>query len=149
MKTNVSFTNQSRKQLRKLLALWLGPLLLCLATARSPAQTYKILHTFGTNVMGQYPVSTMVQGPDGALYGTTEQGGGANLGQVFKVNPDGTGYMPLKDFTDSDGAYPEAGLVWMAQPCMGRQPMAVPTTPAPCSRSIRTALGSPCSSDLR
>jgi uncharacterized delta-60 repeat protein len=87
-----------------------GLLLLCLAI-QSPAQGYKILHTFGTNVMGLNPRSTLIQAPDGALYGTTESGGVANRGQVFKVNPDGTGYTTLKDFTGSDGACPEGALV--------------------------------------
>jgi uncharacterized delta-60 repeat protein len=75
------------------------------------AQTYTILHTFGTNVMGQYPHSALVQGPDGTLYGTASAGGVANIGQVFKVNPDGTGYTALRDFSGLDGAWPEAGLV--------------------------------------
>ncbi len=74
------------------------------------AQTYTILHSFGTNVMGQYPHSSLVQGPDGTLYGTTSAGGIANKGQVFKVNPDGTGYTILKNFTGGNGDYPETGV---------------------------------------
>ena len=111
MKPKSEFKNRLYRQFNKLPAVCVGALLLCLVVAPSPAQTYKILHTFGTNVMGQYPNSTLVQGPDGALYGTASSGGVANRGQVFKVNPDGTGYIALKDFTGSDGAYPYAGLV--------------------------------------
>ena len=80
-------------------------------TFEALAQTYTVLHTFGTNVMGQSPHSTLVQGPDGTLYGTTTAGGIGNRGQVFKVNADGSGYTALKDFTGLDGAYPESGLV--------------------------------------
>jgi uncharacterized repeat protein (TIGR03803 family) len=97
--------------LKQLLATQAAALFLCLLAGRSPAQTYTILHTFGTNTMGLNPYSTLVQGPDGALYGTTSSGGVANLGQVFKVNPDGSGYTALKDFTGTDGAYPEEGLL--------------------------------------
>jgi uncharacterized repeat protein (TIGR03803 family) len=79
--------------------------------ASSNAQTYTLLHTFGTNMMGVGPFSALVQGPDGSLYGTAASGGAANAGQVFKVNPDGSGYNVLKDFTGTDGSDPEAGLV--------------------------------------
>ena len=96
---------------RKELALWIGVLLLGLVSVRSPSQTYTILHAFGTNTIGHNPYSTLVQGPDGMLYGTTDSGGVANRGQVFKVNPDGSGYTVLKDFTGSDGSGPDAGLV--------------------------------------
>jgi uncharacterized repeat protein (TIGR03803 family) len=86
-----------------LLLLWLA--------FQSQAQTYTILRMFGTNTMGLVPHSALVQGADSSLYGTTEQGGAANLGQVFKVNPDGSGYTVIKDFTGNDGADPDATLV--------------------------------------
>lgn len=95
---------------RKLCARHVCLLLLCLPV-HTPAQSYKILHMFGTNVMGFAPRSTLVQGADGMLYGTAEQGGSGAQGQVFKVNPDGTGYTVLKDFTGPDGAWPDADLV--------------------------------------
>ena len=111
MNPKTEFKNRLCGQFKSLLAVQAGALLLCLAAVSSPAQTYTILHSFGTNVMGLYPHAPLVQGPDGTLYGTTEQGGSANRGQVFKVNPDGSGYTVLKDFTGMDGANPEAGLV--------------------------------------
>jgi uncharacterized repeat protein (TIGR03803 family) len=54
------------------------------------------------------------------LYGTTESGGDAGNGIVFKVNTDGTGYTVLKSFpalvpasfgTNSDGSKPTSDLV--------------------------------------
>ena len=84
---------------------------LCLVLLRAEAQTYRILHNFGTNTMGLYPHAGLAQGPHGTLYGTTEQGGSLNLGQIFKVNPDGSGYAALKNFSGADGSNPDAGLV--------------------------------------
>jgi len=54
-----------------------------------PAQVY----AFGTNPgdpAWALPSSTMTQGTDGNLYGTTPQGGSDNYGTIFKVTPDGT-----------------------------------------------------------
>ena len=111
MNPKTEFKNGWCLQFKNILAVRAGVLLLCLAAASSPAQTYTILHTFGTNVMGLNPQAPLVQGPDGTLYGTTAGGGSANQGQVFKVNPDGSGYTVLKDFTGSDGANPVASLI--------------------------------------
>jgi uncharacterized repeat protein (TIGR03803 family) len=111
MNPKSEFKNRWWLQFKNILAVQAGVLLLCLAAANSPAQTYTILHSFGTNVMGLNPQAPLVQGPDGTLYGTASGGGSANQGQVFKENPDGSGYTVLKDFTGNDGANPEAGLV--------------------------------------
>jgi uncharacterized repeat protein (TIGR03803 family) len=111
MKTKTEIKNGSWMQFTNSLVVQSGVVLLCLTASLASAQTYSILHTFGTNVMGRNPHATLVQGSDGALYGTTENGGRANRGQVFRVNPDGSGYTVLKDFTGSDGANPVAGLV--------------------------------------
>src|SRR5262249_1610847 len=48
------------------------------------------------------------------LYGTCVGGGAFNLGTVFKVNTDGTGFTTLYSFGGSDygdGAYPYGGLL--------------------------------------
>jgi uncharacterized repeat protein (TIGR03803 family) len=44
------------------------------------------------------------------LYGTTYSGGTSDLGTVFKLNTDGTGYAVLKSFACSDGQFPYVGL---------------------------------------
>jgi len=46
---------------------------------------FNLLHTFVGNLTndGAHPYSGLVFGPDGALYGTTYQGGGDNSGQCF------------------------------------------------------------------
>lgn len=79
------------------------------------AQTFSILKQFGilTNMTGFNPYSQLVQGPDGALYGTT-YGGEASFmhGTVFKVQPDGSGFTTLHWFTNgASQGYPYGGLV--------------------------------------
>jgi uncharacterized repeat protein (TIGR03803 family) len=72
----------------------------------------------GTN--GQSPEGVLVLS-DNRLYGTTYSGGsGINTnGTIFAINTDGTGFTNFHSFsplgfpylTNSDGAYPQAGLV--------------------------------------
>jgi len=87
----------------------------CLWSIRSAnAQTFTTLKQFGilTNMSGVNPYCDLVQGPDGALYGTT-YGGEASFmhGTVFKVRPDGSGFTVIHWFTNglSEG-FPYAGL---------------------------------------
>ncbi len=67
------------------------------------------LHTFTGDEGG--PVA-MVSAPDGFLYGTTLGPYGEpdadNLGLVFRIRPDGTGYEVLHTFTGPNGARPAA-----------------------------------------
>jgi uncharacterized repeat protein (TIGR03803 family) len=77
--------------------------------ASSPAQTVTTPYSFD-GADGQWPfygVST--QGRDGALYGTTEEGGKYNLGTIFKRTI-GTGQIALHSFSGPEGSYPEGGL---------------------------------------
>ena len=86
----------------------------------SIAQTFTTIKSFGilTNVTGFGPRSQLVQGPDGTLYGTTVDGDGDALGTnghvrgtIFKVQPDGSGFVVLKWLTNSvEGANPYAGV---------------------------------------
>jgi uncharacterized repeat protein (TIGR03803 family) len=65
-------------------------LLLCATTAAAlPAQTFTTLHSFN-NTDGEYPSATLVQGTDGNLYGTTNQGGTNSQGTIFRITPRGT-----------------------------------------------------------
>src|SRR5882724_10933522 len=69
---------------------------------RATAQTFTTIKTFGnaTNVTGIKPQSTLVQGPDGTLYGTATEGEGSVAGTLFKVQPDGSGWTVMKWFTN-------------------------------------------------
>ena len=83
------------------------------AASNPPTATY-------TNTDGAWPVAGLTLSGS-VLYGTTESGG-MGYGTVFQVNTNGTGFMVLKSFnaaaynssngtiTNTDGAYPQAGL---------------------------------------
>lgn len=74
---------------------------------------YSILHHFG-GVDGASPWGRLLQGIDGALYGTTYSGGTSNLGTIFKLNTDGSGYTVLRSLRRSasyNGYNPRAGLI--------------------------------------
>ncbi len=76
------------------------------------AATYQQLKSFGKPATGVSPYSGLIEGTDGALYGTASQGGSNDAGTVFKVNKDGTGLSVLKSFDFSTtGYYPYGTLV--------------------------------------
>jgi uncharacterized repeat protein (TIGR03803 family) len=50
---------------------------------------------------GRSPQTPLIEGSDGALYGTTTFGGGAGAGTVFKLEKSGFGYTILHRFTNS------------------------------------------------
>jgi uncharacterized repeat protein (TIGR03803 family) len=72
-----------------------------------------------TNSDGAYPIASLALAGN-TLYGTASRGGKGS-GTVFKINTDGSGFTNLYSFTtatnapsytNSDGAYPEAGLLF-------------------------------------
>lgn len=81
---------------------------------------FSVLYEFdGTN--GENPEGTLAVGPDGALYGTTLQGGAENRGVIYKITTSGTftrlfSFPALSTFnssglaTNTVGANPRAGL---------------------------------------
>ena len=77
------------------------------AATASHAQNFTTLANFnGSNGAFPYYVS-LVQGVDGAFYGTTEAG--VTQGTVFKITSGGT-LTNLHSFNSTDGAFPYAGL---------------------------------------
>jgi uncharacterized repeat protein (TIGR03803 family) len=84
--------------------------LLATAVAADAQVSFEVLHTFGDDD-GTLPAAALIQGTDGALYGTTSQGGGPGFGTVFRMDADGT-FSVLYEFTgDSDGAHSVAPLI--------------------------------------
>jgi len=87
-------------------------LVLGLVTIQSvQAQTFKVLYNFTGSADGGSPYGSLVRDTVGNLYGTTEAGGAAGAGTVFKVNKGGT-YTVLYRFKGGpDGANPYVGVI--------------------------------------
>jgi uncharacterized repeat protein (TIGR03803 family) len=65
---------------------------------RTDGTGYTVLHHFD-KVNGMYPDRGLVQDESGNMYGMTFSGGATNLGVVYKIRPDGTGFTTLHNFT--------------------------------------------------
>jgi uncharacterized repeat protein (TIGR03803 family) len=80
--------------------------------------TFNTLYTFEGGSDGAAPVAALIEDSSGALYGTTEYGGSANMGTVFKLTPPsaGTGAWTEQQLYafqgGTDGAMPEAPLAF-------------------------------------
>ncbi len=59
---------------------------------------------------GEYPEGPLVQEPNGKLYGMTNFHGSAGQGNIFEVNPDGTGFEAVYNFSGTDYGNPITGL---------------------------------------
>jgi uncharacterized delta-60 repeat protein len=75
---------------------------------------YKQLHRFAANGSnGSSPLGTLTAGNDGYLYGLTWLGGKNNLGTLFRIKTDGTGFETLYHFAGgTQGKYPYDTLVF-------------------------------------
>jgi uncharacterized repeat protein (TIGR03803 family) len=86
-------------------------------TLNTDGSGYQVLHHFGSFTGdGTHPrYGSLVQGMGGVLFGTTQNGGANNVGTVFKMGLDGSGYNILRSFGTPnqtlDGANPYGGLV--------------------------------------
>jgi uncharacterized repeat protein (TIGR03803 family) len=82
---------------------------------------FTTMYSFNDNVMGANPFDSanpagpLVEGPDGTLYGTAAQGGGAGFGTVFTLSPSGT-YSLAYSFgaIPGTGGNPSGGLIFGA-----------------------------------
>jgi uncharacterized repeat protein (TIGR03803 family) len=86
--------------------------LLCCRKQNKDGTGYAVLHHFLADGSGQIPESGVIEGWDGAFYGTTLQGGSGS-GTVFGLSKDGTGYRIVHsfDFTPDNGRSPRTGLI--------------------------------------
>src|SRR5579859_1017090 len=79
----------------------------------------KVLYSFKTGADAQFPAATLTADASGALYGTAEGGGTAELGAVFKLTPPApgaqawseTGLYSFQGLQASDGAVPAGQLL--------------------------------------
>jgi uncharacterized repeat protein (TIGR03803 family) len=77
--------------------------------ARAQTPVEHVIHAFGNFPNGANPYGTLARDPSGNLYGTTYQGGAANLGVVFKAG--NAGFQVLHSFKGgTDGANPYASV---------------------------------------
>jgi uncharacterized repeat protein (TIGR03803 family) len=78
---------------------------------------FESLHSFGgtdgypfIGADGAHPASPLVRARDGALYGTTSNGGASGFGTIFKVS-DACEFSSVHSFEGPDGVPTAAGLV--------------------------------------
>ncbi|HUS35878.1 MAG TPA: choice-of-anchor tandem repeat GloVer-containing protein [Verrucomicrobiae bacterium] len=65
---------------------------------------YEVLHHFDGGIgEGYRPQGTLIRSTDGAIYGTTREGGIDSSGIVYKVQPDGSAFTTLHDFSGCGG----------------------------------------------
>jgi uncharacterized repeat protein (TIGR03803 family) len=65
--------------------------------AMTPAGQVSVVHAFTGRADGGSPVSSLLQGRDGHLYGTTPMGGASSMGTVFRiVLPRPTAHAPFR-----------------------------------------------------
>jgi uncharacterized repeat protein (TIGR03803 family) len=70
---------------------------------------FTVIKNFDGSTSGGYPFGGVIQGSDGALYGTANGGGSSGNGTLFKMNNDGSGFTVLHHFDYyTTGAYPYA-----------------------------------------
>jgi len=94
---------------RRLISASLLTLIVLFLSSSVSAQVLNSLANFlGPN--GRTPYAELVQGSDGNFYGTTQYGGSADRGTVFRMTPGGT-VTTLLSFTGPNGANPAAKLV--------------------------------------
>lgn len=85
----------------------------------STGSGYKVLYNFKGGRDGEFPQTSLIVSKSGDLYGTTNNGGGANkncpagCGVVFKLTPKGAGYAESVVYRfaggSADGAIPSRG----------------------------------------
>lgn len=71
---------------------------------------FEVIHVFEGTTHGYNPVGTLaISGT--TLYGMTLFGGAHDLGTIFKIQTDGSGFQTLLDFDGSNGALPYTSLL--------------------------------------
>lgn len=80
---------------------------------------FRVLHDFGSFAGdGNTPLGGLVVADNGAFFGTAVGGGLSNLGCIYRLNSDGTGFTNIHNFTGVDGSLPVAGLLLGASGAM-------------------------------
>ncbi|MDP3069727.1 MAG: hypothetical protein Q8N18_05530 [Opitutaceae bacterium] len=79
---------------------------------------FQVVHSFATGAAAPaVPAHTFLLGRDGVFYGTSEFGGAASYGTLYRIGADGTGFGLVRSFTAGgpnlvlDAGAPKGGLV--------------------------------------
>ncbi|HEV2391376.1 MAG TPA: choice-of-anchor tandem repeat GloVer-containing protein, partial [Verrucomicrobiae bacterium] len=90
------------------MATLVGWFVLVMGQTFANAQTnFQRILSFGPVAqLGSSPRAALMEGSDGMLYGTTYAGGSNNIGTVFRIAKDGSGFGVLHSL--SEGSYPYA-----------------------------------------
>lgn len=70
-------------------------------TLETDGDGFSVLHHLVSAVEGRNALGSLVQRPDGRLYGGTQSGGVNAVGTLFRSNVDGTGFGVLHAFTSA------------------------------------------------
>jgi uncharacterized repeat protein (TIGR03803 family) len=74
--------------------------------------SFSVLKHLNVSVTGGYPAARLLRGSDDELYGSTSEGGSLEVGTIFTIHPDGSGFRVLKNLHRStEGAFPSSGLI--------------------------------------
>jgi uncharacterized repeat protein (TIGR03803 family) len=76
----------------------------------TPPPAPSTLYSFAGQGDGVFPLAGLIQDANGNLYGTTQQGGTANQGTVFKLDKNGQETV-LHNFSGADGSLPMVPLI--------------------------------------
>jgi uncharacterized repeat protein (TIGR03803 family) len=82
--------------------------------AHSQTPTETVIYSFSTFPYGANPYAPLVRDAEGNLYGTTNQGGLADVGLVFRLSPSGKETVLHNFMGGSDGANPYSGVLLTA-----------------------------------
>lgn len=108
------FRSEETMKFAKLISVTGTMMIIVLALVSTlPAQTQilTVLHNFaGRPTDGAKPTGGLLFDPAGNLYGVTSNGGAANSGTVFKLDPNGTESVIYSFAGPPDGNLPSAGL---------------------------------------
>jgi uncharacterized repeat protein (TIGR03803 family) len=74
---------------------------------------FKVAKRFGANPDGSKPTGNLVKAATGEVFGMTSEGGINDAGVIFKMNPDGSGYTKILDFSISalSTSFPTGNLI--------------------------------------
>ena len=89
-------------------ALAVGIAVVVGATSLSAQPAYTVIADLGS-IGGRAPLGGVIRGADGALYGTTSEGGAENCGLIYRIDPAGT-LSRVHEFSLPDGCKPVGEL---------------------------------------